>query len=671
MREGEYCPAIRELAGVICPDWRAVVPVWSTFALQHDFNLQADTGKDLRNFLEEAINAAKGKGLLRRFAAMLIGAGLADWKTMGQHVDRLLGEGSLELQAYQNNTFVPKNALEAGKRLVDACEHVCRIDLWDGYRFVQKGTGVLIRPTLVATARHVIDSLLQKNGDGSLKKRRDGSLEARPGTVGQLRVVFGYMDDYLPGKAKVVPSGPGKAAKLHEQWLAWGSDALPAELDQTIHFDDVRGLAEPDGPWDLAIIRLAEPPLPGFVGQKLLVEPSPGTPFEVHVLHHPHGDDASGLPLLWSIGALDPRLITPPLRVLHNANTERGSSGAPVFDGQFRIVALHQGGAPLDRSARPVEDGGPKRNRAVPVAYWSGMLDNIERGVPSTHYLVTVPAYEGEPEQPVIGRRKTQERILLALRGDATPEQRLIVVRGQPGQGRRFTARLARALAVPAGAVLRSLDAFNLQADDAVSAADRMLRSFGGLRLSDAGITEQTTPQRDWQRRTAPALARALDGLAKRESGTWLVIYGLDEAKLADAKGVPILLDGLVQAVHDCRRLRLVLVGWQGRLPGGFTEPAEELTPPRSRDVLDYLLLRYSPAGTPVNLKELQAIASSAAPADDRTPAMTYPDMLQVIAVHEARFARDTKKALLAQSTVPTSTVEPQAGADTAGMLVG
>jgi hypothetical protein len=48
------------------------------------------------------------------------------------------------------------HAYRYGRRLIDACGHVCRISILDAAgEWRHRGTGVLVRPRLVATAAHV------------------------------------------------------------------------------------------------------------------------------------------------------------------------------------------------------------------------------------------------------------------------------------------------------------------------------------------------------------------------------------------------------------------------------------------------------------------------------------------------------------------------------------
>ena len=77
----------------------------------------------------------------------------------------------------------------------------------------------------------------------------------------------------------------------------------------------------------------------GFIATKRGA--TPGEKSVVFVLQHPLGD-----PLKLAIGvAKGPNANA--TRVLHDANTESGSSGSPCLNAKLELVALHNAGDPL------------------------------------------------------------------------------------------------------------------------------------------------------------------------------------------------------------------------------------------------------------------------------------------------------------------------------------
>ena len=165
------------------------------------------------------------------------------------------------------------------------------------------------------------------------------------------------------------------------------------------------------------------------------------------------------------------------MRCLHDASTLRGSSGAPVYDARWRVVALHQGG---DRVLQSSADAGglskESRNRAVPIRRWRDRLEEIERSVfGDVPYLTTLsnsPDLTPSP-YPVIGRRETQRRIWRAMQPHATAASRLLIIRGAPGTGLRFTKRLVREFVTARGGVMGTLNMANALNEDAAGFAER------------------------------------------------------------------------------------------------------------------------------------------------------------------------------------------------------
>jgi hypothetical protein len=220
----------------------------------------------------------------------------------------------------------PAEQREAQAAAEDA---VCQVLV--GGRF--QGTGFLIGPDLVLTNWHVVAPLVT----GALARE-------------QVKLRFDVLR--LPDGA--LATGP-------EVGLATQGEAV---LDASpLTDDEARGAPDASVPGsdqlDHAVLRLAWP-----VGQEasrrvasqdevprgwlsLEAEPPPLVHrMPLSVLQHPRGD-----PLALSTdgeGVLELRGTT---RVRYDLNTESGSSGSPVFDRRWRIVALHHYGDPLHEQA--------------------------------------------------------------------------------------------------------------------------------------------------------------------------------------------------------------------------------------------------------------------------------------------------------------------------------
>ncbi|WP_033341832.1 trypsin-like serine peptidase [Catenuloplanes japonicus] len=542
-------------------DWIVVERVWERVSRSHGVHQPPQTSANLHELLTGAFTAAQAGGFLDVFAFALIKEGLAgpELVTRLRAVDA--DAGGFRLQAFQNGRRQAVNPLQYADGLLRACEYVCRIDV-DG---TQAGTGVLVRPTVVATMAHVIWPLLTVAADGTLT--------ASDGGLRRLEIRF---RDYVDRSAA---RAGGETATLHPDWLLHGSPPTDAERS-ALDVRDIAGIASPAGPWDLALLRLATPPK-GAQLPELLGSP-PSGPFEISLLHHPHGPDPDGEPLLLSGGSLGEQLGAPPVRYLHDVNTLGGSSGAPVFDQRWRIVALHQGG---------VAGAG---NRAVPVRDWTTALDRpLPDDVP---YLRTLPRFDGAP---VIGRRATQQRLWRALRPDATAPDRLFVLRGAPGTGKRFTKRLVRSFVeAHSDGVVVTLDLANALAYDADGFARWVTGALSAPAATPAAAREPvTTAPRDIREGVLPALTRRVEEIGG-DRAVWLVLEGFGGAALDVPPGVKDVVVNLMGRLRDNPSQRLILVGWDEPPPEGFEAAIEELTFPTAWDVAAHFT---PPGGQPAD----------------------------------------------------------------------
>lgn len=566
----------------------AVQAAWSQIkARDAEMFVRGETFDDPAAFLAAAITEADRRGLLIAFLRVLAANRLTDPVAFPLAVDALLGRDALALldTAAETSATAAASLLamtegdqtafeslaeandgivtlaDRAPALVDAARdqarlgerlgQLCRVAV-DG---VHRGTGVLVRPTLVATAFHVIAPIADA-ADG-LKR---------------LTLVFGDSS---------VATGPEQVGTLHPDWLVHRSELTAAEATATAAFNlyDVAGVAADPGHWDLALIRLARPPATAITGASLAAAMPRGARFSIQLLHHP-AEGGMGLAARsrkstgFGTGFLVDRTAAapaPPLRLLHDCQTFPGSSGAPCFDSDWNVVALHQAG--MARGATMV-------GRAVPVERWLPMLEQIPVE-DEVARLPVVPSVDGAPAQPVIGRRDAQRRIWRALADDAPATDRLFVVNGRPGRGKTFTARLADAIVKPRGHIIKLVDFMNATWSDAGGSPAEAItaRLVGALGLAGDG--------RD--------LVSALDGV---EPPLWLVLDDIAASGLASAVGVVDLVEALIAALDGpLPRLRLILTGWTRFLPGRHA-PAENLdAEPTAADILDYALLRFAPGG--------------------------------------------------------------------------
>ena len=105
--------------------------------------------------------------------------------------------------------------------------------------------------------------------------------------------------------------------------------------------------------------------------------------------------------------------------------------------------------------------------------------------------------------------------------------------------------------------------------------------------------TQLTVPDDDLGLTTAPRRLRddvvpqLADQLAMVGTGrgVWLVLEGLDAAGGEPPAAMSTFVNTLLHHLERVPSLRLVLVGWAGKLPPGFETSVEYLRPPTAEDV--------------------------------------------------------------------------------------
>jgi V8-like Glu-specific endopeptidase len=219
-----------------------------------------------------------------------------------------------------------------------AAQAVCRIEIPEGQ---PQGTGFLIAPNLVLTNQHVVST---------------------KGDVASTVARFDYMED-LHGVA--------------QRGRIFAADPSFYE-------------SSPSEKLDYALIRLAETPLKEFMPKEawedlpalevlrrrrhrgyLLVLPRVVTTNErINIIQHPLGHPLKAVLTDNNVAAVSA------LRVQYVADTDEGSSGSPVFDRNWGVVALHHSGKPY-----PPELAGNVAKR-----YWKGQF-RVNEGIPMASIL--------------------------------------------------------------------------------------------------------------------------------------------------------------------------------------------------------------------------------------------------------------------------------------------
>lgn len=553
MSPEDWVPQITDLAAPVRRDIPRIRSILEQLGIR---NAEYEDPSD---FVASAMLNALGRNRLRAFQAELARAGLIE--ASGEVIAQELLTRLVSLQSFVSAVYTPVDAVTAVRQLLLALHLVCRIEVDDDHA----GSGVLITPGLVATAGHVVAPLVEV---------RNGKPVAAPGSLMRVRVSFTDVNDVIDG-ALPMTKLPTTTATLADDWLVHYSPPGPTEIGQAFVVDSIDGIDVTTGPWDVAILRLASK---RQVGHMTLRERIPRKPFQIHVLHHPADDTGTATPLLWSIGSVEKRLGDPPVRLLHSANTKNGSSGAPVFDRDFRIIGLHQAGQPNAPAA-----GEAGANRAIPLSPWSAELASFEVEDSPIRAVELIDDTGVRVVRTVIGRRETQSRLYRSAGHDATAQERLLIVAGEPGLGLRFTKHLVRTIVAPLGGAYAALDIANCQQDDATSFSKKIAGAFAASERVSA-YTGLTTRQREIRNRMAPNLARTLGAVAGSD-GAWLVLEGFERTAERPPAVVVDLITQLMEELPSCPGLRLVLVGWQDPIPLGYEESFEYLEQPTSEDV--------------------------------------------------------------------------------------
>ncbi|PIE80605.1 MAG: hypothetical protein CSA11_07615 [Chloroflexi bacterium] len=220
--------------------------------------------------------------------------------------------GQLEaLYANGKKNWVDIDFLVAGAR---AAQSVCRLE-WQGQGV---GTGFLVAPDLILTNYHVI-----------MPQNYTGALETRLRTC-QIR--FG---------ATAVPGGGVsagvKVSKLHQ--------------DSVVAFSEIDNL-------DFALLRLKEPVEDKIrISRAVLSKEAIYLEQYANIIQHPLG------------GAMKVTLRSNqivkllPHRIYYLSDTQQGSSGAPVFDDDWQVIALHRAAGLQDATGKVVLEA----NEGVPI----------------------------------------------------------------------------------------------------------------------------------------------------------------------------------------------------------------------------------------------------------------------------------------------------------------
>ena len=260
--------------------------------------------------------------------------------------------GTLERIVMPKSTFI--NPADWRTRLAVIERQVCHIEV-PVPEGIAHGTGFLIAPSVILTNYHVIKPILDKKAKAE-----------------NVTVQFDYK--IVSGKEL-----EGKIVKLAEpDWLIDSSPYALADLTTNTT------LTPTEEELDYAFLRLAEAvgdepigptndpsaEMRGYIDLSKAAAADPQPPSAIVIIQHP-----KGAPLKMAL-EMD-ALIGPNsnnMRLKYSTNTEGGSSGSPVFDVNWQLIALHHSGDPDYSELHKAEF-----NQGVPIRLILALMKKREK----------------------------------------------------------------------------------------------------------------------------------------------------------------------------------------------------------------------------------------------------------------------------------------------------
>lgn len=460
---------------------------------------------------------------------------------------------------------------------INAIKRVCRVEVLD--HAGTTGTGFLIGPQAVLTARHVVANLLDPDGF------------PLPGSDQQLRIIFG----------DVGRMAAPRSCGVDHVWLIGSSACHDLEAPDAPYPDLTAAPPESFADrLDYAIIRLDSPlgQARGYYRLDPACVPLVGRPgAQLSLYQHPMG---AKMHMTLGTGlSLWPDMVKTRLR--HDANSVPGTSGGLIVNRNFEPVAMHQCGY-IDA------DGVARVNGAIPTACIAAHHDMAS--------TITVTGFEPlrrveATGHPVIGRRNFQQQVLVMMTGG----RRIQIVRGAEDSGKSFSIQILRTMLDEPSHVIVEYSASGLSLDAMVFARNLLRQMFGAdANPNDLPAREEadTAPEAWLRDLLLPALLRRLEDYAG-DRIIWLVIDDLDRHPVPQGSSTASLLERLFVEIASYPFLRIVLIGQTGQPSGApLQQLIEDRLLPLTQDELeDYINLRFVATGTDKSLAEVATLATT------------------------------------------------------------
>lgn len=434
---------------------------------------------------------------------------------------------------------------------------VCAIWVDDGRDVAGiRGTGFLIAPNLVLTARHVVRGLIDEIATGVVT---DGVVETRDqpraGSVPKLCCVFDYRT-IVSNFVRSAPPPEFTVVDVAADWLVWSS--FTDNRDGSTH--DFAGQPNIATRLDCAVIRLATPigikadPRRGgkMRGWLQLSGSAPALKKDeiITILQHPEG-----LPQNFAMNAFRAQDATT-TRIWYETNTDNGSSGSPCFGRNLDLVAFHNAGRPkLFQGDTRLCNQGVRIDHVISVL--PADVTNASRNPPPADVKLWSLSPDLAAPLPVLGREDFKKLVLDLMQPDV--ERRVIVVddaenvKNVGKSGKSFSTDLLKALARGRPVAIVDFEAKELRA----MAPDAFLREIGRRidlpRLETAPA--RPNDERQWTRWWATDLPQWFGGLLEQRAAaagkTRTETVAAHERELAAATGQKVVLRELLWIVID------------------------------------------------------------------------------------------------------------------------
>jgi hypothetical protein len=577
--------AIEQAAAAINAPRPTVAQVFDSVAARHGDPLTFD-----------AVEAASGPVLLDAYVRAIELARQHKWE--GDFLEILVRSGSvgpgfavaagiiapdheffkeLKLQAKVDSAQSVFDPGVLAARFGITARNVCRVHI-DGH---PAGTGFLIGPGLVVTGYHVIEKALIETGG------------LRPCVT----VVFDAAVTEVMGVQKALSPIPIEVA---EAWLIGTSPTPVHERGPGPANDNyLDTIGPPPQPgWDYAVIRLKRSPGPGRLGLRLSPDPIHDNG-QIMIFQHPMGAALTGA---W---ANITRRHPSGTRFWHNVWTQPGSSGGPCLDVSGMVVGIHQAG-PV------VQPNPPVPNRAVPILPLRDLLTGLIGEQPKMFTPITNLAESGSP--PVLGREDAQRFVWDGMATDA--RERILVVRGLPGMGRRMTRRIIRSMLPLDAHVQIDLDAGDMIGENSQQVLGRLLAALGADTAPFESDDRDTTLENKLRLDLLPAVMARIDS-ARAGRIVWLTILFPNDARLDDGAPSPNdVIDALCAQVERFAWLRIALLGTNRIISAELEQrvKVDALQPITAQNVINYLSERW-PLSEPALMAGVTGLVNQALPA--------------------------------------------------------